>query len=155
MLIVGSLPGRASLARAEYYGHPRNGFWRLVGAVIGTDLVALAYPDRLAALQASGIGLADAIASAERRGSLDAAIRAVEAYDLAALVGRLPALRAVAFNGRTAAKIGHAVLGASPGPALIDLPSSSPAHAAMGHADKLPAWAALGTHLDPPHGIRA
>jgi hypoxanthine-DNA glycosylase len=146
VLILGSLPGAASLRAGRYYAHPRNLFWSLVGGATGLDLAALPYPARLAALQRSGIGLWDVIASAERRGSLDAAIRAPAPADLAALVGRLPALRAVAFNGRTAARLGRRALGATP-LALVDLPSSSPAYAAMPIAAKRDAWAALAAFL--------
>ena len=147
LLILGSLPGDASLRAGQYYGHPRNAFWRLIGGVIGRDLAALSYEDRLAALRAAGVGLWDVIASAERPGSLDAAIRAPEAADLRALVATLPALRAVAFNGGKAAKLGRAVLAdRSEGVALIDLPSSSPAHARP-FEEKAAAWAALAHPL--------
>ena len=147
LLILGSLPGDASLRAGQYYGHPRNAFWRLIGGVIGRDLAALSYEDRLAALRAAGVGLWDVIASAERPGSLDAAIRAPEAADLRALVATLPALRAVAFNGGKAAKLGRAVLAdRSEGVALIDLPSSSPAHARP-FEEKAAAWAALAHAL--------
>ena len=147
LLILGSLPGDASLRAAQYYGHPQNAFWRLIGGVIGRDLAALAYDHRLAALKAARIGLWDVIASAERPGSLDAAIRAPEAADLRGLVATLPALRAVAFNGGKAAKLGRAVLAdRSEGVALIDLPSSSPAHARP-FEEKVAAWAALAHAL--------
>src|SRR3954447_19874076 len=75
VLVLGSLPGEESLARRQYYAHPRNHFWRLVGAVIGADLVPLPYEARLEALLAAGIGLWDTVGSATRRGSLDGAIR--------------------------------------------------------------------------------
>ena len=147
LLILGSLPGDASLMAAQYYGHPRNAFWRLISGVVGRDLAALPYAERLAALKAAGVGLWDVIASAERPGSLDAAIRAPEAADLRGLVGALPALRAVAFNGGKAAKLGRAVLAdRSEGVALIDLPSSSPAHARP-FEEKAAAWAALAHAL--------
>ena len=147
LLILASLPGDASLRAGQYYGHPRNAFWRLIGGVIGRDLAALSYEDRLAALRTAGVGLWDVIASAERPGSLDAAIRAPEAADLRGLVGALPALRAVAFNGGKAAKLGRAVLAdRSEGVALIDLPSSSPAHARP-FEEKVAAWAALAHAL--------
>lgn len=148
LLILGSLPGDASLRAAQYYGHPRNAFWRLIGGVIDQDLAGLPYEDRLARLRAAGIGLWDVIASAERPGSLDAAIRRPEAADLRGLVESLPALRAVAFNGGTAARLGRAVLAAPPaGVTLIDLPSSSPAHARP-FEQKAEAWAALAGALD-------
>src|SRR5690606_33214058 len=103
LLILGSLPGDASLKAAQYYAHPQNGFWRLVGGVIGHDLHDLSYGSRLEALAAAGIGLWDVIASAERAGSLDAAIRSPEAADLRGLITGLPNLRAVAFNGGASA----------------------------------------------------
>ena len=59
VLILGSLPGEASLAASQYYAHPRNLFWHLVGSVIGRDLADLPYPERLAALEAAGIGVWD------------------------------------------------------------------------------------------------
>ncbi|MFJ6023429.1 DNA-deoxyinosine glycosylase [Brevundimonas sp. NPDC092305] len=142
LLILGSLPGDASLEAAQYYAHPRNAFWRLLGGVIERDLAGLAYPDRLEALRAAHLGLWDVIARAERRGSLDQAIRNAEASDLRQLVANLPELRAVAFNGATAARIGRRSLGAAPGLRLIDLPSSSPAHT-QSYADKATAWAVL------------
>jgi len=111
LLVLGSLPGRASLAAREYYANPGNGFWRLMGAVTGVDLPALPYAARLEALLARGVGLWDVIAHAERQGSLDSAIRAPAARDLAAMAETLPALRAIAFNGHTAERIGLRQLG--------------------------------------------
>ena len=142
LLILGSLPGDASLKAGQYYGHPQNGFWRLVGGVIGIDLVALPYAERLEALKAAGVGLWDVIASAERTGSLDAAIRNAEAADLNRLVDSLPRLRAVAFNGGTAARLGRRSLTPRANIDLIDLPSSSPAYTRP-LAEKAAAWAGL------------
>ncbi|MDP2763530.1 MAG: DNA-deoxyinosine glycosylase [Brevundimonas sp.] len=146
LLILGSLPGDASLKAGQYYGHPQNGFWRLVGGVIGVDLVAVPYPERLEALKAAGVGLWDVIVSAERPGSLDAAIRNAEAADLNRLIDGLPALRAVAFNGGTAARLGRRILTAQARIELIDLPSSSPAYTRP-QAEKAEAWAVLGSCL--------
>ena len=110
VLVLGSLPGDASLKATQYYAHPQNGFWRLIGGVIGRNLAALPYPDRLKVLKAAGVGLWDVIASAERPGSLDAAIRSPEAADLRGLIAGLPNLKAIAFNGVTAAKGGRKVV---------------------------------------------
>jgi hypoxanthine-DNA glycosylase len=146
VLILGSLPGERSLSERRYYAHPRNLFWRLVGDVIGRDLEALDYDERLAALLAARIGLWDTVASAQRSGSLDAAIREAEHNPLADLAASLPELRAVAFNGATSAKVGAALLGGS-GLALLPLPSSSPAYAAMPLAEKRRLWRAIGEFL--------
>lgn len=151
LLILGSLPGDASLKAAQYYAHPQNGFWRLIGGVVGVELAALPYPDRLEALKASGVGLWDVIASAERPGSLDAAIRSPEAADLRSLIESLPELRAVAFNGNTSAKLGRRILTGVDGIDLIDLPSSSAAHARP-LSEKAAAWSILRRYL--PHAAQ-
>lgn len=106
----------------------------------------MSYEDRLTALSAAGIGLWDVIASAERSGSLDAAIRGPEAADLRGLVERLSGLQAVAFNGGLAARLGGRIL-AGASVALIPLPSSSPAHA-VAFETKLAAWRSLEPWLD-------
>ena len=112
LLILGSLPGAKSLAEGQYYANPRNAFWALMGEVIDVDLSTLPYPQRLETLLAHGVGLWDVIADAERKGSLDSAIRAPRPHDLAVQASLLPALSALAFNGGTAAKIGLRQLGA-------------------------------------------
>jgi hypoxanthine-DNA glycosylase len=147
LLVLGSLPGRASLAAGRYYAHPRNLFWRLIGAAIGQELKPLDYKARLAALLDAGVGLWDTVAAAERPGSLDADIRLHQASDLAALVAEAPNLRAIAFNGATAARIGRKELGDPHGLTLIDLPSSSPAYASLVYEKKRVAWAALSAFL--------
>lgn len=146
LLILGSLPGDASLKAAQYYAHPRNGFWLLIGGVLGEPLPELSYEQRLERLKARGVGLWDVIASAERSGSLDAAIKSPEAADLRGLIGGLPDLRAVAFNGGLAARMGRRILTDLEGVALIDLPSSSPAHA-ISLSAKAETWAILGKFL--------
>lgn len=145
VLILGSLPGEASLAARQYYGNPRNAFWRLMEGVIGAPLVPLDYEQRLATLLAHRVGLWDVIAEAERPGSLDAAIRDPAANDLLALVETLPALRLVAFNGGTAAKLGGRLIGGRV-PTLA-LPSSSPAHAARSFEQKAQAWGGMRAAL--------
>jgi TDG/mug DNA glycosylase family protein len=148
LLVLGSLPGEQSLARSQYYANPRNHFWRLIAAVTGLDLVALPYEQRLEALLGAGVGLWDTVGSATRRGSLDSAIRDHAANDLAALAALLPQLRAVAFNGGRSAALGRPLLAASPGLALIDLPSSSPAFT-LPFDEKLTSWRRIADYLSP------
>lgn len=145
LLILGSLPGTASLAAGRYYANPRNQFWRLTGALVGQPLDDLSHDARISALVAAGIGLWDSIGSAERRGSLDMAIRKPRPNPLAAFAAGLPLLEAVAFNGAKAAAIGRRAL-AGTRLALYDLPSSSPA-CTLPLATKHAAWAALAPHL--------
>lgn len=147
VLILGSLPGEASLAAARYYANPRNQFWRLVGAVIGEDLEAQAYDQRLATLRAHGIGLWDSICSATRDGSLDTAIRNVEANPLATLAASLAQLQCVVFNGAKSASVGAPQLAGAGEFTLLRLPSSSPAHAALTFEAKLAQWTNLRKFL--------
>ena len=161
VLVLGSLPGDRSLAAQRYYAHPQNQFWQLMSPVVGHDLVALAYDDRLAALRTSGVALWDVVGSARRAGSSDAAIVDIAGNDIAGLAGRLPRLRAIAFNGGTALKQGLKLLGRdagrdagrgdAAGPAIVALPSSSPLHT-VGLAAKQPAWDRLAAFLSDPPG---
>jgi hypoxanthine-DNA glycosylase len=140
LLILGSLPGERSLAQAQYYAHPQNRFWVLLGAVLGVDLVALDYPQRLQQLLTHHVGLWDVVASARRSGSLDSQIREHTGNDIAGLVRSLPQLQAIAFNGGTAARHGLKQLGALAGRyAVVSLPSSSPAYT-LPLERKLEAW---------------
>ncbi len=126
VLVLGSFPSRASLDAGRYYGHPRNQFWRLVGAVLGADLPALTYARRLRTLKDAGIGLWDVIGACRRRGSLDSAIRDAVYNDFAPLMRRCPRLERACFNGKTAAR--HLEHVASFGLDVVVLPSSSPAN---------------------------
>ncbi|RKF23037.1 DNA-deoxyinosine glycosylase [Altericroceibacterium spongiae] len=142
LLILGSLPGEASLQAQRYYAHPRNLFWHLTGQAIGRDLTAMDYKTRLETLLAEKIGLWDVVASATRQGSLDTAIRDVAHNSLRELAHSLPDLRAIAFNGAKSAKIGMNLLDGEPYH-LLALPSSSPAYAAMPRGEKEKLWQKL------------
>ncbi|SHH50977.1 DNA-deoxyinosine glycosylase [Massilia sp. CF038] len=147
LLVLGSLPGEQSLARQEYYGNKQNRFWMLMSEVTGKELVPLAYAARLAALRASHVGLWDVVAQAHREGSLDSNIRTRDDNDLLALIATLPQLKAVAFNGGTAARLGLKVLGDQAAHLhILSLPSSSPAYT-LAYASKRDAWLALRAFL--------
>ena len=143
LLILGSLPGEASLKAQRYYAHPQNQFWRLLGAALGEDLAGLDYDERLARLAARGIALWDVVGEALRRGSLDGAIRSARPNPLAEYVAAHRRLKAIAFNGQTAAKLGRLALSGISKMQLIDLPSSSPAYT-LPLAWKMERWAELG-----------
>ncbi|MCY7339496.1 MAG: DNA-deoxyinosine glycosylase [Sphingomonas bacterium] len=142
LLLLGSLPGAASLAAQSYYAHPQNQFWRLLGNALGEPLAESGYAVRLERLASRGVALWDVVGEARRSGSLDSALRDVLANPLAAFIERQPRLAAIGFNGQTAARIGRKVLGEQRGIALIDLPSSSAAHT-LAIAQKAVRWSVL------------
>jgi len=148
LLVLGSFPGAASLQAAQYYAHPRNAFWPLMGNLVGeAELAAWPYAERLQALRRHRVALWDAVAACRREGSLDTAIEAAEPSDLIDLVARLPRLRAIACNGSLAHKQAVLALGPTELP-VLRLPSTSPAHAGRSLADKIAEWrAALAPYL--------
>lgn len=153
LLILGSLPGDRSLAEQRYYAHPGNQFWRLLGEALATDLTARDYDERLAILADNRIALWDVVAQARRSGSLDGAIRDAAVNPLADFVRLQRGLRAIAFNGTTAARIGRKALApVELSATLIDLPSSSPAFTTP-IADKLTRWAVLGDFAARPLSV--
>jgi len=144
VLILGSFPSEASLAARQYYAHPRNHFWPIVGAVLREPLAELAYAERLARVRAHRVAIWDTIVSCERAGSLDAAIRNAEEAEIARVRRVAHELRAVCFNGSTAARARTAW--AHAGYATLVLPSTSPAYT-LPIADKLAAWRELARWL--------
>ncbi|KAF7961457.1 DNA-deoxyinosine glycosylase [Cupriavidus sp. UYMU48A] len=154
VLILGSLPGEASLAQGRYYAHKQNQFWRLVGDTIGLDLPSQDYDARLQTLLAHHIGLWDVVAEARREGSLDSNIRDHAGNDLIGLIDSLPNLAVIAFNGGTAERIGlKALREHGDRHRIVRLPSSSPAHT-LSYAEKLCAWQALQAWL-PARALRS
>jgi double-stranded uracil-DNA glycosylase len=136
-LILGSFPSTASLARGQYYGHPRNHFWPLLAAILDEPLPQMAYPDRLVCLLAHRIGVWDVIGECARAGSLDSAIRDATGNAFAPLLAGTPRLRRVCFNGATAAR--QAGWFEARGYPVHRLPSSSPAYT-IGFDAKLARW---------------
>ena len=154
LFILGSLPGDASLAAQRYYAHPTNQFWSLLGAAIGEDLQAIDYELRLERLAERRIGLWDVIASANRPGSLDQAIREAQHNRIEHLFDDFSDLQAIAFNGSTSSAVGRKLVGAPGQLTLIDLPSSSAANTRP-FAAKLEAWSRLAEFCLPAQkGLR-
>ena len=149
LFVLGSLPGDASLAARRYYAHPTNQFWRLLGTALGEGLQDLPYEQRLDRLAGRGIGLWDVIGSASRPGSLDQAIREAEHNQIEHLLEDFAQLRAIAFNGSTASRIGRQLIdGTAPRVELLDLPSSSAANT-RSFEEKMNAWARLAQFCSP------
>ncbi len=144
ILILGSIPGAASLAANEYYAHPRNLFWRIITDLLDTGPL-LDYSSKTQALIAAQIAVWDVMKSCYRPGSLDAAIdkQSIVANDFISLFKNNPQLRQVFFNGATAEQSFRRLvlpdLKCLP-LSLQRLPSTSPAHAAMSYQQKLAQW---------------
>lgn len=155
VLVLGSMPGEASLRQNQYYGHPRNRFWPLMQGLFGVDAAA-PYPDRIAALGAAGVGLWDVLERCARQGSLDSAIErgSETANPIAALCARLPSLRAIGLNGAKAAQSFSRYVEPQLDAALrrrlaiLRLPSTSPANASYALPQLQSEWAALAAHND-------
>jgi len=154
LLILGSMPGRKSLDEQQYYAHPRNAFWPIMGDLFGFD-ARLPYVERLELLKRNHVALWDVAQHCIRPGSLDAAIRDATANNFGAFLCSHPQIRAIFFNGRKAEELFRKLVL----PGLADkhrgierhtLPSTSPAHAGMRFAGKLDAWRIVTCPLETP-----
>lgn len=156
LLILGSMPSVASLAAAEYYGHPRNAFWPIMGELFGAG-PELPYAQRTQRLAAAGVALWDVLRHCRRHGSLDSAIERDRqtANAVPELLARHPSLDAIALNGGRAATLFRRHLEADvielrPRLKIHRLPSTSPAHAARNFEQKLAAWRVLIRDVSRP-----
>ena len=149
VLILGSLPGQASLAARQYYAQPRNAFWPLMGRLFGAG-PEHDYAERLHRLVESKVALWDVCASAKRPGSLDQRIdrASVAINDFSGFFDAHPAVGAVFFNGAAAERLfmtlaKPTLCARAAGLPTLRLPSTSPAHAGMSVKKKLAAWEAV------------
>lgn len=140
MLILGNMPSVMSLAAAEYYGNPRNAFWRIAGALFGFE-VDEPYPHRAEALRRNGVAVWDVLQSCRRPGSLDSAVdpASMVANDFAAFFAAHPAIERVYFNGAAAQHNYARLVRIDADVSYLRLPSTSPAQT-MSYTDKLAAW---------------
>jgi len=144
VLILGSLPGRESLQRGEYYAHPRNAFWPLMERLFGAS-PDQSYADRIRRLTENGIALWDVCASGRRPGSLDSEISAVIPNDFSTFLSSHSRVKLICFNGVKADELYCRGVLPELAPHFAEirrevLPSTSPAHAAMPFEEKLERW---------------
>ena len=145
ILVLGSMPGAASLAARQYYAYPQNQFWRIVGDICGFD-ARISYARRSAALKRARIAVWDVLGSCVRPGSLDSSIRSdsMVVNDFMVLLAKHRRIGRVCFNGRESEKIWRRhVQQGLPTVRQLEyrlLPSTSPANAGMGYRDKLRIW---------------
>jgi hypoxanthine-DNA glycosylase len=143
LLILGNMPSVMSLAAGQYYGNPRNAFWRIAAELIGFD-VAAPYPERVVALQGHGIAVWDVLRSCRRVGSLDSAVErnSMVPNDFRQFFDDHRGIELVVFNGAAAEANYCRLVGLELSPPSVRLPSTSPAQT-MRYADKLDAWRAV------------
>ena len=144
ILILGSMPGKESLRAQQYYAHPRNAFWQILGELIGAA-PTLAYEQRLHLMRAAGIALWDVLASCARTSSLDSDIDncTLVSNDFASFFAYHRKIARVFFNGAKAEDCyrKHVLPTLSDTPlAYQRLPSTSPANASLSYKRKLAAW---------------
>ena len=152
VLILGSMPGTASLAATQYYAHPQNAFWRIMGDILEFDPAA-PYPARLRALERARIAVWDVLRSCRREGSLDSSIERETqvANDFRRFYRAHPLVGRVFFNGAASEQCYRRhVLGAGIGDHFVyeRLPSTSPANASWSYARKLEMWREALTRRD-------
>lgn len=146
VLILGSMPGVASLEATQYYAFPRNAFWKIMGELFGAG-PQLDYPVRLQKLTENHIALWDVIQTCHRPGSLDSAIsdEGMQTNDFSGFFDNHPHISHVLFNGQKAASLFYKKVT----PVLMAqyeclvMPSTSPANAASSYAVKLEKWSVL------------
>jgi len=149
ILILGSMPGEASLRAGQYYAHPRNLFWRIMGELLGTD-PGSPYEQRIQALKSARIALWDVLRSCRRKGSLDSNIdhESLVPNDFAAFFLNHPQITRVFFNGAKAEQCYRKHMQPVTGIESIEylrLPSTSPANASFSYERKLDAWRVITT----------
>jgi len=149
VLILGTLPSQQSLIKQQYYGHPRNAFWPIMGELFGAGLDKV-YADRAGLLSSYGIAVWDVLKSGSRPGSMDAAIDESSAVpnDFERLYSLHPEIRLVCFNGQAAGRLFRRLVPMSVQESFgavrfVTMPSTSPAYAAMSFEEKLQQWSAI------------
>lgn len=150
LLILGSMPGKVSLAANQYYAHPRNLFWPIMGELFGAR-PELPYEARLEILLKSGLALWDVLKECFRESALDSDIveATIVANDFAGFLAQHPGIRRIYFNGAKAEqafrRYALPAISHLPQPELIRLPSTSPANAAIPATTRISQWQAIKT----------
>ncbi|WP_416150543.1 DNA-deoxyinosine glycosylase [Salipaludibacillus sp. HK11] len=151
VLILGSMPGKQSLETQQYYGNPRNHFWAILSELLDSDLTEVSYEEKCAFLKEKKIALWDVIATCEREGSLDSAIRREKMNDLTNLIKLFPTIQGIGLNGTKAFQSFQTYLKKQPIPniAYTKLPSTSPVPGknVKSFAEKVESWHVIKEYL--------
>ena len=151
VLVLGSMPGAASLLAGRYYAYPHNAFWPIMGALFGAG-PTVSYEKRILILRRAGLALWDVMASCVREGSLDADIdeASIMPNDFPMFFDAHPRVKHVFFNGAKAENCFQRYVRphlSDRGLVFTRLPSTSPAHASLSLQKKLKAWRAVADAL--------
>lgn len=148
ILVLGSMPGDESLRKNEYYGNPRNQFWRILYSIFGKEKEEV-YETRLAFALGHKFALWDVIETCQREGSLDSNIKEALPHDFKSFYQKYPKIKVIAFNGGKAYDVYRRQVGFNLKERLIyhSLPSTSPANT-QSYEDKLEKWSILLEYLD-------
>src|SRR5690606_1190911 len=130
ILILGTMPGDKSLELGEYYGHPRNRFWKIISTITDNDL-PLTYNEKKALLLKTKIGIWDVAHKANRKGSLDSAIEDEEPNDLDNFFTKHKNLKVIGFNGTKSQALFDKYFDRKSDLKYISLPSTSPANTSI------------------------
>lgn len=142
ILILGSIPGDRSIERQQYYGHPQNRFWRLIAMITHSE-APTDYASKKTMLQRHKIALWDVAQSANRKGSLDSAIRNEEPNDIANFIESHKSIRIIAFNGKKAEQLYNKYFRCKEGICYLSLPSTSPANATINFNALCETWSVI------------
>ena len=141
ILILGTMPGVASLEKQEYYAHKRNHFWKIMYTLLDNLPISEIFEEKIQLLQANNIGLWDVLENCERKGSLDIHIKNQKENDFETLFKEFPGISKIVFNGKESHKYFLKKFGQIKGITYYLMPSTSPANT-MSFDNKLKIWSA-------------
>lgn len=144
VLVLGTMPGNMSLTLNQYYGHPRNAFWKLMFTIFDTPF-STDYEERKKLAVTNHIAIWDVLQACERKGSLDSAIKEEIPNDFKEFLKDHPNIELIVFNGQKAAQFFKKYVKNVEGYKQITVPSTSPANAGISWERKLKEWEVLKT----------
>lgn len=139
ILILGTMPGIASLEKQEYYAHPRNHFWKIIYTLFDKLPVSIHFEEKIELLQNNKIGIWDVLEHCEREGSLDIHIKNHKPNDFENLFNQFPNIKKIIFNGKESHRYFIKNFGQIKGITYYVMPSTSPANT-MSFENKLTTW---------------
>ncbi len=142
ILILGTMPGIASLEKQEYYAHPRNHFWKIMYTLLKNLPISEIFEEKIKLIQSNNIGLWDVLQNCERKGSLDIHIKNHIENDFEMLFEKFPGITKIVFNGKESHKYFLKNFGQIKGITYYVMPSTSPANT-ISFEKKLEIWSAI------------